>query len=307
MRSKMTIIALLGSAMVTATAFAAQPARPGTVNYIEGAVYLDSQPLSNNDVGNISLERGQELRTESGKAEILLTPGVFLRVNDNSTVRLVSPDLMLTQVEVEKGRVGVEVDEIHDQNNLQIIDAGVTTRLDKKGYYEFDADQPMARVFTGMAKTEVADGKWREIKGHHELALTANLDKQKPANFDSQRTDELYNWSSLRSQYLAESNNQVAEEYGEGGYYPGWYWNPYGWGYTFIGGGPFYSPFGWGYYPFGWGGGWYGGRGGWYGHPYRDGGYSHGPARGVYGGGFHGAGGFHGGSAGGFHGGGGRR
>jgi hypothetical protein len=295
--------------MLGAQAFAAEPARPGTVNYVEGAAYLDGQPLNSKDVGSVTLEPGQELRTGAGKAEILLTPGVFLRLDADSTVKMVSPDLTLTQVELEKGRAGVEVDELHEQNNLQVLDAGVATRLDKNGYYEFDANKPMAMVFKGKATVDLGDGKSREIKEHHEFLLTAadnnqTLAKVKPADFDPRSAqDDLYNWSSLRSEYLAESNNQVAGEYAAGGYYPGWYWNPYGWGYTFIGGGPFYSPFGWGFYPFGYG-------------RFYDGYYGRGYGRGYYGRGVvvHGGavGGFHGGSmgggsmgGGGFHGGGG--
>jgi hypothetical protein len=259
--------------------------------------------------------------------EVLLTPGVFLRVDDNSAVKMVSPELTLTQVEIEKGRAGVEVDEIHDQNNLQVIDAGVTTRLEKKGYYQFDAggapgaDKPTAMVFKGEAKTEVADGKWRKIKGNHQLALTAGPDgkslaEEKPQDFDAKSGGELYKWSSLRSQYLAEANNKIAGEYASASYAPGWYWNPYGWGYTFIGAGPFYSPFGWGYYPFGWGPyaglgygyGGYWGRGPYIlrtphvGHaPYHRLGDNHAPHA-VPGAGFHGNPGVRGGAAGGFHG-----
>ncbi len=272
MKLKLITTGLLGLALSGAPAFAdpaqPRPASPGTVNYIEGTALLDGQVLNSKDAGNATLAPGQELTTESGKAEILLTPGVFLRLDDNSAVKMVSPDLTLTQVELEKGRAGIEVDEIHDQNNLQVIDAGVTTRLEKKGYYEFDADHPTAMVFKGEAKTQVADGNWRKIKGGHELSLTSgaagNLAKEKPQDFDSSAPDDLYKWSSLRSQYLAEANNQIAGQYAEAGYAPGWYWNPYGWGYTFIGAGPFYSPFGWGFYPFGWSP-WYAGWGGWYG------------------------------------------
>ena len=349
MKSKWMMIALLELAISGAPVFEADipaqtPARaaqPGTVNYVEGAVSLNGQPLNSKDVGNTTLAPGQELTTANGKAEILLTPGVFLRMDNNSEVKLVNPSITLTQVELEKGRAGVEVDEIHDQNDLQVIDAGVTTRLDKKGYYEFDADHPEAMVFKGMAKSEVADGKWREIKAHHELALTVGPDgkslaKEKPQDFNTKAPDDLYNWSSLRSQYLAEANNQLAGEYAEAGYGPGWYWDPWAFGYTFIGGGPFMSPFGWGYYPFGWGGfyggwgPWYGGRG-WYGGHYADHDHDrddmapgrvsgfHGPHRtgpahafhggsafhgsANYGGGFHGMGGFHSGGMGGFHGG----
>jgi hypothetical protein len=299
---------LLGLALIAAPAFAAEPARPGTVNYVEGAAYIDGQQIDPKQIGSIDLNPGQELTTSKGKAEILLTPGIFLRVDDNSAVKIISPDLTLTQVEIDKGRAGVEVDEIHDQNNLQIIDAGVTTRLQKTGYYEFEANKPEVMVFKGKADVEVADHKGKEVKGSHELALDSEngktLAQEKPAGFDGNASqDDLANWSRLRSQYLAEANNELAPEYAAGGYYPGWYWDPYGYGYTFIGAGPFYSPWGWGFYPFGWYGGW---GGGWYGHGYYGHGYYGHPRVGVEHEGFAHSGGmgFHGGG-GGFHGGGG--
>ncbi|MGA7107053.1 MAG: FecR domain-containing protein [Terracidiphilus sp.] len=294
-------------------AFAENPARPGTVNYVEGAATLNGQPVTDSNVGTTDLNPGDEFSTQQGKAEILLTPGVFLRLDDNSTVKMISPDLTQTQIELEHGRAGIEVDEIHPENNLDIIDAGVTTRLLKTGYYEFNANQPTALVFDGKASVETGDGTYRDVKSHHELALVVApnsrpLAKEKPADFNTDANkDELYNWNSLRSQYLAEANNQIAGDYAGGpGFYPGWYWDPYMLGYTYIGFGPFYSPFGWGFYPFGWGGGWYGGRyGGWYGGHgvYRGGAPIHGYAGGgFHGGGFAGGGGFHGG--GGFGGGG---
>ena len=89
---------------------------------------------------------------------------------------------------------------------VQIVDHGVTTQLIKTGYYEFDANHPEAMVFKGQAEVEVGDGKWETVKDHHELALVPNGAREKTANFDSHpANDELYNWSSLRSQYLARS------------------------------------------------------------------------------------------------------
>jgi hypothetical protein len=298
-------LGLIGWGLTPAPAFAAQPARPGTVNYVEGAVYVNGLQINPKQIGDVDLNPGEELCTGNGKAEILLTPGVFLRVGDNSAVKMISPDLTMTQVQVEKGRAGVEVDEIHDQNNLQIVDAGITTRLQKTGYYEFDASKPEVMVFKGKAEVEVAEGRGKEVKAHHEFALDGQSGKpaaqEKPASFSEDKSqDELMNWSALRSQYLAEANNELAPEYAYGGYYPGWYWDPYGFGYTFIGAGQFYSPFGWGFYPIGWGGGWYGGWGGWYGgrgyyghHFEGHGGFEHGGfthSGGIGGGGFHGGG-----------------
>ena len=329
MKLNIMTIALAGAGLLLApAAWADNVARPGTLNYVEGAAFLNGQPVTGKSVGSTDLDPSQLLTTQQGKAEVLLTPGVFLRLDDNSALKMISPDLTDTEVELEHGRAAVEVDEIYRENRLDIVDAGVTTQLLKNGYYEFNANEPTAMVFDGKAAVEVGDGKYRVVKSHHELALVAGpgdkpLAKEKPVDFNvNAAKDDLYNWNSLRSQYLAEANNQIAGDYiGAAGFVPGWYWDPYMWDYTFIGVGPFYSPFGWGFYPFGWGG-WYGGWGGWYGGRWRSighGGPVHpGPARafhggagfhgGFAGGGLHGGGSFHGGFAGGgFHGGGGRR
>ena len=324
------IVALAGLGLLGLPAFGADvpnyppapanPAGPGTVNYIEGAAYLNGNPISNRQIGNAELGAGQQLNTANGRAEILLTPGIFLRVDANSAVKMISPDLAQTQVELEHGRAAVEVDQIFPQNMIQIVDHGVTTQLLKPGYYEFSSNPPQAKVFDGRAEVELGDGRWETLKAHHEMALVEGVHEKtydfnaKPAN------DALYNWSSLRSHYLAEANNQIAPEYAYGpGFYPGWYWDPYMWDYTYLGWDPFFSPFGWGFYPWGgfyggfggfYGGGFYGGHGHYGGHPVGRNGFAGG---GYHGGGFHGGagfagGGFHGGggfAGGGFHGGGG--
>lgn len=314
MKNWRMMIAAAGLGMLALPAFGAdvpgpaapaEPARPGTVNYIEGAAFVDGRPVNDQNVGSIALNPGEELSTGAGKAEILLTPGIFLRVDDQSAIKMISPDLTRTQVELEKGRAAVEVDQIFPQNMIQIIDGGVTTQLMKTGYYEFDANQPEAMVFDGRAEVQLAGNKWETVKAHHELALVADGAHEKTADFNAHPDhDDLYNWSSLRSHYLAEANNQIAGEYAYGpGFNPGWYWDPYMFGYTYLGWDPFFSPFGWGFYPWG---GFYGGWG------FHGRGWFHG-GRGYYGGHtFEGGRGFEGGhtfTGGGFHGGdgGGRR
>lgn len=296
MMTRLKVLVVLSLATLCAPAFGANPARPGTLNYIEGAAYLEGKLLTQQSVGSTDLDPGQVLSTGQGKAEILLTPGVFLRLDDNSSVKMISPDLTFTQLDLEQGRATVEVDELHPQNDIQIVEGGVPTELLKTGLYEFNANDDMASVFSGKAAVREGEDKWILIKGHHELALNAGESK-KTSSFDTHRAeDQFYNWSSLRSEYLSEANAQLSQEYaGIPGFATGWYWDPYLFDYTFMAPYPFFSPFGWGFYPFGYaggfGGGFYGGRG-FYGH-------------GFAGGGFHGDGGFHGG--GGSHGGGGHR
>ncbi len=236
---------MIGLAGMAATAFGEDIARVGTINYIEGTAYLQGKLIKQSEVGNAVLKKGKMLTTGDGRAEVLLTPGVVLRPDNNRAIRLVSPRLLQTQGEVVQGKVAVEVDEVHPENDLEILVGGVRTQMLNTGYYEFDAANPTAMVFKGKAAVNLGDDKYNLIKAHHELALTDHP-TAKPKDFNpTAAQDDLYHWSNLRSQYLAEANNELAQEYGDmPGFEPGWFWDPYGYDFTYIGMGPLWSPFG---------------------------------------------------------------
>ena len=61
-------------------------ARPGTINYVEGQATLNDQTLTSQSVGHSEIAPGQTVATQNGKVEVLLTPGVFLRLGDDSAV-----------------------------------------------------------------------------------------------------------------------------------------------------------------------------------------------------------------------------
>jgi hypothetical protein len=90
----------------------AHPARPGSMNYVEGVASLDGEALKTETVGSVEMAKDQVLTTEAGKVEILMTPGVFPRVGDNSSLKMLSPDLANTIVQLDKGQAFVEVLEI---------------------------------------------------------------------------------------------------------------------------------------------------------------------------------------------------
>jgi len=258
-------VAGLFLAAVSTPVWADTPARPGTINYVEGQAATNGQSLDAKSVGT-ELGQGQTLTTLTGKAEILLTPGVFLRLGPNSSARLVSAGLADTQVQLDQGHAMIEVDQIFPQNHLAMSEGPFTIDLQKKGLYDFDAAEHRVRVFDGEALA--TNGSHRiELKGGHELNVAAG--DMKAHGFDKKAYEgDLYNWSSLRSSYLAEANITSARTYvsGPGFWGNGWYWNPWYSAYTFIpGDGFFYNPFGWGFYspwfvgyaPFGFYGGGY--------------------------------------------------
>jgi hypothetical protein len=230
------------------------------VNYVEGQVYVADQPLDHNSIGKVTLDNGQDINTEKGKAEILLTPGVFVREGDNSSLKMMSTSLTDTEFAVTQGHAMVEVDQIRPQNDLRVVEGNATAHILKPGLYDFDLQQNAMRVFDGEAKVQEGDRQIK-LKGDHELLLADNA-SPKPEKFDKKAMngDDLYRWSSLRSDYVAEANVDaariiVAEPYwgagfwGPGWGWGGWFWDPWFSAYTFMpAGGIFYSPFGWGFY-----------------------------------------------------------
>jgi hypothetical protein len=231
------------------------PARatPGTLNYVEGQASIGTEALDSKSVGSADLQSGQSLTTEQGKAEILLTPGVFLRVGDNSSVKMISPSLTNTELEIDRGQAMIEVAEIHPENDIRISTNGAVARILKTGLYDFDQNQDVLRVFDGKASVENANGNV-DVKGGHELTLESS-GKYKAHKFDKKayQENDLYRWSSLRSAYLAEANIDAASRYAANAWVgPGWWgwdWDPWFGAYTFMPwNGIFYSPFGWGFY-----------------------------------------------------------
>ena len=287
-------VLMLSLATLCASAFgqAANPASPGTLNYVEGQASIEGRALSPKSVGDTELQAGQFLSTANGKTEILLTPGVFLRLGDNSTVQMVSTSLTRNEIRLDKGSANVEVDQIYKQNTILVDMKNGQTQLLKNGLYLFNADNSTVRVFDGKAAVYPGANlqtniKPIEVKGGRQVVLTGEA--VKPQHFDKKQAEngELYKWSSLRSRYLGEANVDLASEYaGASGFTPGWYWaggpfgytwlpgaglawNPYGYGfyspYYLYGGGPIYGGFGYGG---GYGYGGYGYRGG---YAHRDG------------------------------------
>jgi len=284
---------LLVSGAMALAAPAGSPG-PGTLNYVEGQASINGHAVDSKSVGSEMVEPGSVLSTGNGKVEMLLTPGVFLRMGDNSQLRMVSSGLADIRVALLQGQATVEADYLVKDTHLTVDQGMASTLILQKGLYVLNASQPFVQVMDGKAQVSMNDQHVNAGKGR-EVAMNAS-GKLKAQDFRTQAAQDeaLVRWSRLRSAYESQANideaNTVAVN--NGWYGPGWYWDAgFGFWSYLPGDGILYSPWGLGFYS-----PWYtpGFAGGFYGYP-------HGGFRGgYYGGGFHG-GGFHGG---GFHGGG---
>jgi hypothetical protein len=238
----------------SATASAQAPAQkqgvPGTINYVEGQAMVDGKPLGPGSAGYTVVQPNQPIQTQAGFVEVLLTPGAFLRIGHNSEVVMQSLGLANIHLQVVHGSAMVEAADLVKGTIMQVNMNGATTQVEKRGLYEFDANQQLVRVLDGKVKVLEGSGVKSIGKGDQLMLADANL---KPHGFDKHvaETDPLYVWSKARSETEAKANAAVASNvaiYG-GWYGPGWYWDPFWAQYAFLPGTGFlYSPFGWGFY-----------------------------------------------------------
>jgi hypothetical protein len=235
-------------------------AKPGGVNYVEGNVFLDGKAISPENLKATFVNANETISTDIGKAEVLLSPGVFLRLGDNTRVRMVSPSLTDTQLELKAGEMMIEADDIVKDSQVTVLDHEHSVLIDRNGLYKFTAgDAASVAVLEGKVNILNGDRKTDIGKGHQVFLADAGLKNKK---FDSKAPDELYAWSNVRSEYNAASSYQAAQDvnassYGGvwGGYgfsgvsNPGWFWNSGFNSWAWLPGtGAYYSPFGYGFY-----------------------------------------------------------
>jgi DUF971 family protein len=227
-----------------ACAQSAISARAGMVNYVEGKVLLDGKPVETKFGVFPQMKNDSQLRTGDGRAEVLLSPGSFLRVAENSGVKMVSDRLTDTRLEFLGGSAVVECAGLAKDETLTVTYRDATIGLLRNGVYRIDSEPAEIRVYDGEASV-TRDGKTVSVKHSHLLPLEGATVAQK---FDDQTGDSLTSWARRRSQYVATANVSAAREAGQYGGWGSnsWAWNPYYGMYTFIPMGGSYSNY-WGY------------------------------------------------------------
>jgi FecR protein len=127
-------------------------ARSGLVNFFEGVVFLDGQPLERKPGMFARLREGSTLGTQSGRAEVLLTPDTYLRIGEDSSIRMVSGDIDDTQVELLSGSAILDSSQAPDGEFVNVIFKNTTIRILKPGNYRLDAETAQLRVYAGEAE-----------------------------------------------------------------------------------------------------------------------------------------------------------
>jgi|SRR5271157_768200 len=242
----------------------AQPvtsAKSGAVAYLEGQVYLDNERLEFSTVHFPQIKENSTLRTEDGRAEVLLTPGVVLRLGENSSLKMITNRLIDTRLELLTGAAVVEADNVEKDTSVTVVCKSGMVGLSKMGIYRFDAEPGRLRVFKGLADVKLGaeTGEVILVPGGKAISLVG--DTATAEKFNIEDTDSLDRWSGHRGMVLAMANPSAAKSassrptftfgmgMGMGMGLCGWVWNPWYGVYTYV---PCYgsynSPYGYRYW-----------------------------------------------------------
>jgi len=244
---------------------AAQPvtsAKSGVVAYLEGKVYLEDEQLEFSTVHFPQIKEGGTLKTEDGRAEVLLTPGVVLRLGENSSLKMLTNRLIDTRLELLTGSAVVEADNVEKDTSVTVVCKSGVAGVAKMGIYRFDAEPGRLRVFKGLADVKLGGETVEAIMVPGGKAISLSGDTATAEKFDIQETDSLDRWSGHRGMVLAMANPSAAKSastrptfnigLGMGlgmGMGCGWVWNPWYGLYTYVPcNGTMNSPYGYRYY-----------------------------------------------------------
>lgn len=177
--------------------------RSGVVNFFDGAVTVGGQPLEARLGRFVTVAEGAELRTAQGRAEVLLTPGVFLRVGENSAIRMVASALADTRVELLAGSALVESGEPAAGTSVRLLYKTWTVSQPVKGAYRVDAEPARVVVHEGETRVSGPTGGPVKVEPGMELPLAAVL---VPEQANAQTTDALGQWAQGRAESVAADN-----------------------------------------------------------------------------------------------------
>lgn len=238
-------------------------AKSGGINLVSGGARVKRRGAAEwrNLTSQDNLDNGDLVRTGAdGRVEVLLNPGSYLRLAENTEMELTDASLESLRVRLLGGSAVLEVTGTGDRTSpVEIATPQTRVTVDRKGFYRVNvpaADSTVVRVRKGRALaggTEVKDGKQITVDQKGATNVT-KFDKDAQDSFDlwsGQRAETLVaanrklSKSAVTNAYAGYRRNPIGWGRGFGGF---WVYDPFFHGHTFL---PYYSgwssPYGFGY------------------------------------------------------------
>lgn len=200
--------------LAAAVAIGADDAKkPGTITYVEGAVYLQDELAHVDDDAPTVMAIGQHLRTNGGNAEVFATPGSLIRMGTTAEIEMISSDDESATLRLVRGSIFIEVFRLKKPASLVIVVGDTKTTVEAKGEFRFDAKDDNAsalHVVKGKALLASGDSS-QELKKKQMAEVT--LAGVQVAKYKDLPYDALTIWHQRRAEV------DDASVYGAPGYF----------------------------------------------------------------------------------------
>jgi hypothetical protein len=200
-------LSVLASLSPAASAQTIVAAHSGVINCFEGSVSVDGQTLEQRFGRFNEIKPGSDLRTTLGRAEIMLTPGVLLRVDQNSAIRMVSNSLADTRLEFLGGSAILDSRNAAPGAPVHITYKDFQMRFARAGRYRMDSDPAGLQVDQGEADVLLRD-KALLVKAGEALPFSLPLTARVAAIRDHIGLEQ---WDSDRSASISADNQSAAD------------------------------------------------------------------------------------------------
>jgi hypothetical protein len=198
------MFAVLLAMWSTASGQSVRSTHSGLLYFFEGYVFIGDEQVPQRFGRFPEIGEGRVLRTELGRAEVLLTPGVFLRVDENSAVRMLSDSLSDTRIELLRGSAIIEVS--HEAVNPPdtIIYKSWQVRVPEDSIARLESEPAQIRVLSGTASVSTEDASGIVTVHRGEVLPLASVLVAEQATTPA--ADAFNIWAMNRSSVVSEDN-----------------------------------------------------------------------------------------------------
>ncbi|MCA1607543.1 MAG: FecR family protein, partial [Acidobacteria bacterium] len=190
-------------------------ARAGGVNAVTGRATM--RPPGNSDWRQLTikedLETGDVVRTGlDGRVEVLLNPGSYMRVGENSEFQLANSSLENLEVRLIRGTAIVEVTGANDED----LFIGITTphtrmSIVRRGLYRVNVMPGDATELIVRKGRVMLEGSHTKVKGGNKVVFSSgSFSVAKLEKADKKDADTFALWSKDRAETLAKANSKIS-------------------------------------------------------------------------------------------------
>ena len=176
------------------------------------------------------LSAGGELRTlENGRAELLLNPGSYLRLAENSLVRFIRTGYATMKFEILRGEIILESAAFNPTiHSLSISSPAGDFQVAAKGLYRLSLEPRLrVSVYKGALEWMGNNRKRRRLEAGRSYQVEAATSRLHSGKL--RKKDDLNQWSRKRAQQLAQSNSLLSARLRRSAYPSFGYQNRGGW------------------------------------------------------------------------------